>query len=93
MTVEPDPLSDLAALDYRTREEFMVGMTELMQEIDRRLENADGAQAQSLRQHRRTVGQVYGAMNGGGVRQGTLHPPTQTQRERIDAVREALGGI
>jgi photosystem II stability/assembly factor-like uncharacterized protein len=93
MTVEPDPLSDLTALDYRTREEFMVEMTELMQEIDRRLQSAGGAEAQTLRQHRRAVGQVYGSMNGGGVRQGSLHPPTQTQRDRVDAVREALAGM
>jgi hypothetical protein len=93
MTVQADPLSDLTSLDYRTREEFMLGMTETMQEIDRRLQSATGTEADLLRQHRRTVGQVYGSMNGGGVRQGSLHPPTQTQRDRIDAVREALAGM
>ena len=93
MTVEPDPLSDLTGMDYRTREAFMVEMTRLMQEIDRRLESAEGEAANALRQHRRTVGQVYASMNGGGVRQGSLHPPTATQRARVEAVRAALGGM
>ncbi|MEJ2539908.1 MAG: glycosyl hydrolase [Gemmatimonadota bacterium] len=90
MEVEPDPLSDLTARDYRAREEFMVGLLALQSEIDRRLESAGRDDAEALRRHRRTVGQVYRGMNGGGVRQGSLHPPTETQRRQIEAVRSAL---
>ncbi|MDA1102526.1 MAG: glycosyl hydrolase [Gemmatimonadetes bacterium] len=31
----------------------------------------------------RAVQQVYGSLNGGAVRPGTLYPPTQTQREQV----------
>ena len=34
---------------------------------------------------------VMRAMNGGGVRPGTIHPPTESQRERVAAVRAAVG--
>ena len=44
----------------------------------------------ALMQHRRNVSSVYQALNGGGVRQGSLYPPTQAQRERVEAARQAL---
>ena len=33
------------------------------------------------------VGGVYRGMNGGGVRQATLYPPTTSQRERVELAR------
>jgi hypothetical protein len=45
---------------------------------------------QALNQHRRNVSSAYGALNEGGVRQGSLYPPTDAQRERVEAAREAL---
>ena len=44
----------------------------------------------ALAQHRRNVSSIYQALNGGGVRQGSLYPPTQTQRDLVEAAREAL---
>ena len=35
----------------------------------------------------RMVQQAYGALNGGGVRPGTLYPPTQSQREQVLSAR------
>jgi len=34
---------------------------------------------------------LYRAINGGGVRQGTLYPPTSTQREQLERIRENAG--
>ena len=34
--------------------------------------------------------QVYGSLNGGGVRPGSLYPPTQTQREQLLDAQELL---
>jgi photosystem II stability/assembly factor-like uncharacterized protein len=45
----------------------------------------------------RMVQQVYGALNGGGVRPGTLYPPTESQRAAVQTARalfaEARGGL
>ena len=38
----------------------------------------------------RTVSSVYSSMNGGGVRSGTLLPPTQTMRDRVAEARAVL---
>ena len=44
----------------------------------------------------RAVQQVYGALNGGGVRPGTLYPPTESQRAAVQQARalfdEVRGG-
>ena len=44
----------------------------------------------------RTVQQVYGALNGNGVRPGTLYPPTESQRAAVRTARalfeEVRGG-
>ena len=44
----------------------------------------------------RTVQQVYSALNGGGVRPGTLYPPTESQRAAVQNARalfeEVRGG-
>ena len=41
-----------------------------------------------LRTARRIAQQVYGTLNGGGVRPGSLYPPTQTQREQLMDAQE-----
>ena len=46
--------------------------------------------ADMLQVARRMVQQVYGALNGGGVRPGSLYPPTQTQREQLERARALL---
>jgi photosystem II stability/assembly factor-like uncharacterized protein len=90
MTVEPDPLSDLTLRDYRDREAFLLEVQQLRQEVGDRLESTTGEEAQRLRGHRRVLDQVFRSMTGGGARQGSLHPPTETQRQRVESVRNAL---
>ena len=46
--------------------------------------------ADMLQVARRMVQQVYGALNGGSVRPGSLYPPTQTQREQLERARALL---
>ena len=94
-TVEvlPDPLSPHLTLDdYREREAFLLEAFDLVREIQSRMRDADPEEQTGLRQLQREVQQVVGGMNGGGVRPGTIHPPTETQRERVRRARAALDG-
>ena len=83
--VRGDPDLPLTAEDYREREAFLLGILEL----SRQLPGGPGGPGPAGR-YRRDLMQLYNAINGGGVRQGTLHPPTTTQREQFDRIREAL---
>ena len=80
--VRGDPDLPLTAEDYREREAFLLEILDL----SRRIEGAPGPGGR----HRRDLLQLYNAINGGGVRQGTLHPPTATQRERLESIKEEL---
>lgn len=91
---------------YESREQFMLGAIALMTQIDNVMQEHGvrggggfGFRGQAgpprtpedrLRAARRMVQQVYGAMNGGGVRPGSLYPPTQTQREQLERARDLL---
>ena len=33
---------------------------------------------------------LYNAINGSGVRQGSLHPPTKTQRDTLERIKTRL---
>ena len=90
MEVLADPLGGPTVAEQREREAFMLELLELRDEIQGRLSSASGGDAASLRGHLRSVMRVYGSLNGGGVRQGTLRPPTGTHRARIEEVRRAL---
>ena len=82
VSVQGDPDLPLTSEDYREREAFLLEVLEL----NRQLEGAEG----EANRHRRNLMQLYSAINGGGVRQGTLHPPTTTQREQLERIRTAL---
>ena len=82
VSVEGDPDLPLTAEDYREREAFLLEILEL----NRQLEGA----GEEFGRHRGDLMQLYSAINGGGVRQGTLHPPTATQREQLERIRMAL---
>ncbi len=43
-----------------------------------------------LRNLRRQLRELYSSINGSGVRQGSLFPPTTTQRQRWEAARAEL---
>ena len=82
--VRGDPDLPLTVEDYREREAFLLELLSLRGSLE-------GAPAPAER-HRRALQQLYGAINGGGVRQGTLHPPTATQRRRLEEIKAALQG-
>ena len=97
---------------YESRERFMLEALALTDEINTyRSENGFGSggrgrgrgarlpidtPAGKLAAAARTVQQVYSALNGGGVRPGTLYPPTESQRAAVQNARalfeEVRGG-
>jgi photosystem II stability/assembly factor-like uncharacterized protein len=105
--VRGDPELPLTADQYRTRERFMLGLLELEDAFSDLMEDrgmrpgrfgggAPGSDEARLREAYRTVTGIYGDLNGGGgVRSGSLHPPTTAMLERVEAARavlEELGG-
>ena len=82
LTVGGDPDLPLTAEDYREREAFLLEILDLREQL------SDAGEAAGS--HRRELMQLYSAINGGGVRQGTLHPPTTTQREELERIKRAL---
>jgi photosystem II stability/assembly factor-like uncharacterized protein len=92
--VRADPMvPTLTAADYREREAFMVDLLELRREIQGLMQDAPAARQPELRGLAAEVQRVFGSLNGGGVRPGTIHPPTATQSERIERVRRTLAGL
>ncbi len=83
VSVKGDPDLPLTAEDYREREAFLLEILELAQQLD-------DEESEAAQQHRRDLMRIYSAINGGGVRQGTLHPPTTTQRETLERIKAAL---
>jgi hypothetical protein len=105
--VRGDPELPITAEQYRTRERFMLGLLELEDAFSDLMEDrgmrsgrfggeAPGSDEARLREAYRTVTGIYGDLNGGGgVRSGSLHPPTTAMLERVEAARavlEELGG-
>ncbi|MDT8368752.1 MAG: hypothetical protein RQ745_06065 [Longimicrobiales bacterium] len=87
--VLPDPKLDLTQLDYETRENFMLQVEALMRTAEERM-----AAGELTRQEVFGLARSLGAngMNGGGVRPGTLRPPTEQQWAALRLARERLGG-
>lgn len=97
--VRGDPEMPLTQAQYEERESFLTGVQQLIQDFTDALGpggfgrggGEDLSEEQNaLQEHRRNVMSVYGSLNGNGVRQGSLYPPTQSQREMVRAAREAL---
>jgi hypothetical protein len=101
--VRGDPEMPLTQNQYEEREAFLTDLQALLAEFTQvsgaapafgrggRQQMQGMTEAQrALAQHRRNVSSIYQALNGGGVRQGSLYPPTQTQRDLVEAAREAL---
>ncbi len=82
LTISGDSDLPLTAEDYREREAFLLEILDLREQL------SDAGEAAGS--HRRQLMQLYSAINGGGVRQGTLHPPTTTQREELERIKRAL---
>jgi hypothetical protein len=108
-----DPEMPITQAMYESRERFMLEALELQEAIgatmqDQGIESggfgffggpsvAPSTPEEKLRAASRMIRQVYGALNGGAVQQGSLYPPTRAQRERaLEARRlydEALGEL
>ncbi len=106
MAVRSDPEMPLTQEQYQEREAFLSELQELEAAFAEVLGESGGpggrggrgrqamegmSEAQrALFQHRRNVSSVYQALNGSGVRQGSLYPPTAAQIEKVEAARIAL---
>ncbi|MDH5759094.1 MAG: hypothetical protein OEZ65_05845 [Gemmatimonadota bacterium] len=100
--VEVLPAADMpiTVAQYQEREAFMLELLSLQEEIRTAMRAAGVTGGRGfgpppatdtpegkLRAAARAVQQVYGALNGGAVRPGTLYPPTPTQREMVAQAR------
>jgi photosystem II stability/assembly factor-like uncharacterized protein len=100
--VRGDPEMPITQEMYEERERFMLDAIALMADIERVMDangvNGGGGRfgrptgrpttpEAKLRTARRMVQGVYGDLNGGQVRPGSLYPPTQTQREQVTEAR------
>jgi photosystem II stability/assembly factor-like uncharacterized protein len=101
--VRGDPELPLTQEQYEERETFLNEVVALQQEFTEALgpsggfgfgrEQADpnlSEEERALLQHRRQVQGVYNSLNASGVRQGSLYPPTETQRRVVEDAREAV---
>ena len=100
--VRGDPEMPLTQSQYEEREGFLSDLQKLQAEFTQVLGPGGGGRGgrgqvqgmteaqQALAQHRRNASSVFQALNGGGVRQGSLYPPTQAQRDQVEAARAAL---
>ncbi|MFQ6046066.1 MAG: glycosyl hydrolase, partial [Gemmatimonadales bacterium] len=95
--VKGDPLMPLTQEDWVSREAFLVSLLELQKEASRAAETARGlsgdeaqAIARRLRQLMGQLASLASQFNGQGVRQGSLYPPTETQRRRKETIERQL---
>jgi photosystem II stability/assembly factor-like uncharacterized protein len=101
--VQGDPDMPITVAEYQDREAFMLEALALSAEImefmrDRGLGAGrfgrsagppDSPEAQ-LRAAASAAQQVFGALNGSGVRPGTLYPPTETHRAMLAEARQVF---
>lgn len=103
LVVTGDPELPVTLAQYREREQFLSEVLALRQEVERVRDElgsmGGGARGdrvaeldQALNQGRAALAGIYQSMNGGGVRQGSLYPPTATHREQKERVEALLAG-
>jgi hypothetical protein len=100
--VRREPEFDLTLAQYETRERFMLELLAMDDAFESLMESRgmtgsgdDGPDDARIREAARAVGGIYSDLNGGGVRGGSLHPPTTSMLERAraaEAVLEEFGG-
>ena len=112
LVVTGDPELPVTLAQYREREQFLSEVLALSQEVERVRDELSGMSRgggmadrlaeldRALNGGRAALAGIYQSMNGGGVRQGSLYPPTATHRERKERVegmlaraREELGAL
>ena len=102
LVVTGDPELPVTLAQYREREQFLSEVLALRQEVERVRDELGGMDRgaggagriveldQALNQGRAALAGIYQSMNGGGVRQGSLYPPTATHREQKERVEALL---
>jgi photosystem II stability/assembly factor-like uncharacterized protein len=102
--VEGDPAMPISLAEYQARERFMLEALELSAEMRQAMVDAGvsvgggfgrfsgeaGSPQALMRTAARRVQQVYGSLNGSGVRSGSLYPPTQAMRDAVSDARRAF---
>ena len=104
--VRADPDMPITLAMYQARERFMLDALALATEIDDYMRargisgggfGGGGAPAGTpearLRRASRVVEQAYEALSGGGVRPGTLYPPTRSQIEAVAEARSTFEAV
>lgn len=98
--IDGDPLMPIGQAMYESRERFLLDALRLRQEIERFMAER-GIRGRGFgdevtlplspeskaREANAIVSGVYGSINGRQVRQGSLYPPTPTQRGRVALAR------
>ena len=103
VVVNGDPEMPITLAQYREREEFLSEVLAMRQEVERlrSLVSGRGGGSSSASEGLSTelnegdaiLQGIYQSMNGSGVRQGTLYPPTGTHRARVEQVRGMLARV
>jgi photosystem II stability/assembly factor-like uncharacterized protein len=92
LTVHGDPMTDLTEADYAERETFMVEAVALLVEAQGIMDVGSRDRRTEVRGAVREISRLIGSMNGSGVRGGTLHPPTRTQRDALARLAGVIRG-
>jgi photosystem II stability/assembly factor-like uncharacterized protein len=99
VTVRGDPLMSLTEEDWRAREEFLVSLLELQHVVHDAAQRAGcdpdademaGSACRTLDRAGSQLRRLAGELNGSGVRQGSLYPPTETQRRRKTEIEKEV---
>lgn len=96
--VRGDPLlPNVTLADYQERERFLLDALEVSRRVNALSTRIDRAGNPQMRRElnalSRSAGGLYGDLAGGGVRQGSLLPPTQTMRQELERVRRAVAEL
>lgn len=92
--IRGDPEMPVTLAQYQEREAFLLGVLDLQTRIGDTLDAVDTPEERNaLEGARRDVGNVYQAINGEGVRQGSLYPPTTTQQQVVSEAETVVAGI
>jgi hypothetical protein len=90
--VRGDPMLPLTEAQHRERESFLLEVLDLQRRVAAL--QASASPPRELQALARRVNGLANEFNGGGVRQGSLHPPTATHRQRkqeLEAELDRLG--
>jgi photosystem II stability/assembly factor-like uncharacterized protein len=109
VNVRGDPAMPVTDDEWREREAFLLAVEELRAEISAHVDASsqqcrggrfggggqteDADPIQQLCRIRNQIGRISSALNGSGVRQGTVYPPTATQRERFEELAARAGAL